>query len=220
MMTSVELYTWVRGPALQAAVALFLLGLTVRLFELWMLGRKTDLSVPRAGGFWPGLRTIFTRSVPAPGLLRRAALVYLGGYIFHLGFFITLLFFVPHILLFKGAVGLSWPGLPSAVVDLTAIITIAALIALLVHRLTDPVRRHLSGVNDYLSWALTILPLLTGYMAVHRLLLPYTSLLVIHVLSVELLLIALPFTKLVHAVTFLISRSYNGAIAGRRGVQA
>jgi hypothetical protein len=35
---------------------------------------------------------------------------------------------------------------------------------------------------------------------------------------VELLLVVLPFTKLIHTFTVFFSRWYNGAIAGRKGV--
>jgi nitrate reductase gamma subunit len=62
--------------------------------------------------------------------------------------------------------------------------------------------------------------LLTGYLAYHRMLNPYPLVLGIHILSVELLMVVFPFTKLMHALTFLIARWYNGAIAGRKGVQS
>jgi nitrate reductase gamma subunit len=219
-MTSVELLNWARGPGLQIGVAIFVLGIVARLVEMWLIGRKTDLSVPRQGGFGPGLRTVFSRSLPAPGLMKRSGLVYIAGYVFHIGFLITLLFYAPHILLLSGAVGFSWPAVSNGVIDIAAIVSIAALVALLVHRIIDPVRRYLSGFGDYLSWAIATAPLVTGYMAFHHLWLPYTNLLTLHILTVELLLVLLPFTKLIHAVTFLISRGYNGAIAGRKGVQA
>jgi len=44
--------------------------------------------------------------------------------------------------------------------------------------------------------------------------------LALHILSVELLMIAFPFTKLMHAVTFVFARYYNGAIQGRKGAQS
>jgi nitrate reductase gamma subunit len=43
--------------------------------------------------------------------------------------------------------------------------------------------------------------------------------LALHILSVELLLIVIPFTKLMHLFTFALARWYNGAIAGRKGVK-
>jgi len=218
-MTAVEFLNWVRGPGLGIAFAIMLLGIVARLVELFLVGRKPDLSAPRASGVWPGLRTIVTRSLGTHGQLK-SPLVFIGGYIFHIGFFVTLLLFVPHILLLKDLTGWSWGGLPNGVIDGIAVITIAALVALLVHRLVDPVRRLLANFGDYYSWAVTIAPLITGYFAVHRLVLPYTEMLAIHILSVEILMISLPFTKLIHTVTIFISRYYNGAAAGRKGVSA
>ena len=63
-------------------------------------------------------------------------------------------------------------------------------------------------------------PLLTGWLAVHHLLLPYTLMLAVHILSVELLMVVFPFTKLTHAFTLFLSRWYNGAISGYRGVES
>jgi nitrate reductase gamma subunit len=103
-------------------------------------------------------------------------------------------------------------------VDAITAITILALAAALVHRLQHPVKKRISTPEDYLVWAVTFLPLLTGYLAYHRLINPYPLVLGLHILSVELLLVVFPFTKLTHAFTTFIARWYNGAIFGRKGV--
>ena len=131
-----------------------------------------------------------------------------------------LLFFAPHILLFEEVLGLSWPALPTTVIDATTIVTIIALLAVLVHRIGNNVMRFLSRFQDYLAWLVTILPLLTGYLAFHRVGLTPPMLIAIHILSVELLMVVFPFTKLMHAFTLFMSRYYNGAIAGYKGVNS
>jgi nitrate reductase gamma subunit len=219
-MTAVDWLNWARGPGLQISTALLLFGMTVRVLEIFTLGRRKDLAVARGGSWIPGIATVVRRSLPAPGIMRSSGVTFIAGYVFHIGFILVLLFFVPHILLFKQAFGIEWPGMSASLTDAIAVITIATMIALLIHRLLDPVRRFLSTFQDYFTWLLTILPLITGYMAVHRMVLPYTNMLAIHILSVELLLVAIPFTKLSHIFTFLIARWYNGAMAGRRGVRA
>jgi len=217
-MNELELLTWARGPGLEIAASLFVIGILVRLGEILLLGRKTDLALARRGAALPGLRTVVTRSWPDSGTLKRTPLVYIAGYVFHLGFLLTLLFFAPHILLIKGVIGVEWPGLPVSLIDVLAVLSIAALMALFINRLVDPVRRHLSGFGDWFALLVTALPLVTGYLALNRMLLPYTGMLAWHILSVELLLISIPFTKLTHMVTFAVARWYNGAIAGRKGV--
>ena len=214
-MTAIELLNWARGPALQFSMVVFIIGMLIRILEIWLLGRKKDLSQPRSTVTAAGLRTVFSRNIPPPGMWSHL----ISGYVFHVGFLLVLFFFVPHILLFKDIVGLGWPGLPNGIVDGITIISLAAMMYTLAIRISDPVRRMLSNFNDYFAWFVTFLPLLTGYLAFHRHITDYTLMLAIHILSVNLLLIAFPFTKLTHAVTVFASRWYSGALAGRKGVK-
>ena len=71
-----------------------------------------------------------------------------------------------------------------------------------------------------LVWFLTILPLVTGYLAFHRVGASGPAMLAVHILSVELLMVLFPFTKLSHAFTLWLARWYNGAIAGYKGIQS
>jgi len=220
-MTETELLLWVRGPALQIATVIFLLGIVVRLVEILMLGRKKDLAEARGSAVTGGLRTIISRSVPDRGTMQRSTFNVVAGYVFHVGFFVVLFFFAPHILLFQEVLGLGWAALPTPVIDATAVVTIIALLAVLVHRLRHPVMRFLSRFQDYLVWLVTILPLITGYLAFHRVgVAPPPTLITIHILSVELLMVIFPFTKLMHAFTVFMARYYNGAIAGYKGVNS
>jgi nitrate reductase gamma subunit len=174
----------------------------------------------RASGTGAGFRTVAGRFLPADSeTFRRSVFVVVAGYIFHIGLFVTLFLFVPHIELFDSLTGISWPGLPTPVVDFFTVISMIALLALLWNRLTRPVLRLLSTGHDYLVWLLTFLPLLTGYLAYHHLFFPYTWTLAFHILSVELLMILFPFTKLMHAFTLFVSRWYTGSMAGEKGVK-
>ena len=217
-MNDLQFLTWVRGPGLDIAVGIFLLGVLWRLVEIYSLGRKQDLSAPRHTSGASGLHTVFRRSLPPPGMLKRSPVSYIGGYIFHIGLAIVVFGFAPHILLIKNLTGLSWPGLPSQFIDLAAVVTMAAMVVVLVDRINKPVKRFLSTFEDWLTWTVTFLPVLTGWMAVQHLLLPYTTMLALHILSVEILLIVLPFTKLFHAFALFGSRWYNGRVNGHKGV--
>lgn len=217
-MNHLDLLTFARSSALNWALIIFAAGVVLRLFEIFGLGRKVDLAQPRTDSPGSGWRTMFTRSLPPQGLLKRDPVTYIGGYVFHLGLLATTFFFAPHIEFFRDLFGIGWPSLPSALVDASAVAAIAALLVLLAHRLTNPVKRMLSGYGDYLAWALTLLPLLTGYLAYHHLLFEYTLMFALHLFSVELLLVLLPFTKLFHTFSVFISRWYNGDIFGKKGV--
>ncbi len=217
-MNDLQFLTWVRGTGLDLAVGLFLLGVLWRLFEIYSLGRKKDLSEPRHVAGASGMSTVFRRSLPVAGMLKIAPVTYIGGYVFHIGLAVVVFLFAPHISLIQSLLGISWPGLPSQVVDLVAIVTIAAMLVVLADRINRPVKRYLSTFEDWFTWALTFLPLLSGWLAVRHLLLPYSTMLALHILSVELLLVFLPFTKLFHAFTAFGSRWYSGTVNGHKGV--
>ena len=195
-------------------------GILIRRVEILMLGRKANLAEAKGSEMSSGLRTIITRTLPDASTYKRSVFTVTSGYVFHIGLFITIFLYAPHILLFKDVLGFGWPALPTSVIDAVAVVTIISLVAVLVHRLKDPVKRFLSTFDDYLGWFVTILPLVTGYIAFHRIGMPAPSLIAIHILSVELLMIVFPFTKLMHAFTLFLARYYNGAISGYRGVQS
>jgi len=220
-MSETELLLWVRGPALQVATFIFMLGVVVRIVEILLLGRKKNLAEARGSAVAGGLRTILTRTIPDRGTLQRSTFNIAAGYIFHIGFFIVLFFFAPHILLFRDVFGISWPSMPTPFIDAVTVVTIIALLAVLAHRLRHKVMRFLSRFQDYLVWLVTILPLVTGYLAFHRVdVVSPPMLIAIHILSVELLMVIFPFTKLMHAFTLFMARYYNGAIAGYKGVNS
>jgi len=220
MNTSMDFLLWVRGPALDWALTIFVIGVLLRVLEIFILGRAPNYAEARQGEFGPGMRTVFRRFLTDPGTLKRATFNVVVGYIWHIGFLVVLFLFVPHIELFGSAFGFTWAGLPNPVVDSVTGVTIVALIAVLVHRLRHPVMRHISTPEDYLVWLLTLLPLITGYLAYHRLVNPYPLILGVHILSVEAFLIVFPFTKLMHAITAFFARWFNGATFGRKGVES
>lgn len=219
-MSDMDLLIWARGDGFQGALAVFVFGMVLRAFEIFSLGRKRDLSLARTDSPGSGWRTVLSRSLPQPSVFRRAPATHVLGYVFHFGLLISVAFFVPHIQLVRNTLGLSWPGLPTPLVDAVALITLVALLLVLANRLRDPAKRFLSGFEDWFVLALTIMPLLTGYLAFHHQVLPYTLMLALHILSAELLLVFMPFTKLAHFATLFVARWYNGDIAGRKGVAA
>lgn len=219
-MTSEALLTWARGPGFDWALAIFVLGMLLRLFEILSLGKRVDLAEGRGSGVQGGIRTLFTRNLPRASVFAREPVRIINGYVFHLGFFAVLFLYEPHIEIFDAKLGLSWPGLSSGAISALAVLTVMSLLLALAMRLTAPVLRHISTPGDYVAWVVTLLPVLTGYLAYHHMLLPYTTMLALHLLSIELLLVVAPFTKLTHMFSFVLSRWYLGYQAGHRGVES
>jgi nitrate reductase gamma subunit len=216
----VSLLDFARGPALNVSLAILLLGVVWRLVGLLALRHKKDHSEPRSTHTWRGaLYGIVRRFWPHRELQNRVWFSHVMGYVFHIGLAVVVFGYRPHILFIRELTGLSWPALPPSVVYAAGALTIAALIALLIRRLSHPVLRLLSNADDYFSWLVTILPVITGFMASAHLGARYETLLALHLLTVELLFIWLPFGKLMHTFTFLFSRGFLGAQAAHKGTK-
>jgi nitrate reductase gamma subunit len=212
-----------RGPLWTGSVAVFALGVAWRLFALWRIGRKPDLSAPRtAGTAGAAVRTVFTRMLPRAGFRPSATLITVNPYVYHLGLALIAFGYLPHIEFLHRVAGVSWPGLPNAVMYVAAGATIVSLCIALLFRLTDPVLKLISSAGDYATWVVTMLPLLTGMALIAE---PAGGggdpvRLALHLLSLELLLAWFPFGKLMHAILFVPGRAQIGAFLGRRGVRA
>jgi nitrate reductase gamma subunit len=215
-MNEVELLNWARGPGLSYATVIMVFGLTLRIIEILSLGRPIEQAEVRANGSRDGWMMILKRSLPEP----RNWKFITASYVFHIGLLVVIFFSILHTQLFRDVFGVFWGGWPSYIIDFFTVLSIAALLYTLVQRFTDPARRILSKMSDYFAWVVTFLPFLTGYMAFHRMGMEYTTMLAVHILSVELLMIALPISKLTHVVTFAMSRFYTGSNNGRRGIES
>ncbi len=213
-----ELLAFAKGPILMWSLIILVVGVSWRLLGVLLLRRKPDYSEPRSSATaWGAVRTVFTRMWPRKEFQARTVYSSALGYVFHFGLAIVVLLFVPHILFIKDLTGLSWGGLPSGVIYATGVVTMIALIAALIRRLTHPVLKLLSNFDDYFSWFVTTAPVLTGLLAVAHLGARYETLLGLHILSVELLFIWFPFGKLMHAILFAVSRGTTGALLERKG---
>jgi nitrate reductase gamma subunit len=216
------LLDFARGPALEVAIAIFCFGVLWRLLSLLLLPWAGDKSVARAGA--PpailGAARGFVRHLwPPKPFMRTFLFATLNGYVFHLGLAVIVFGLAQHILFLHGLFGVWWPNLPSGVISVVSVVTLASLMAAIVRRLTSPVLRLISTFDDYLSWFVTFLPVFTGLIAVSHLWGPYETLLAVHILSVALLLIWFPFGKLMHGFLVFLTRSETGILYSRRGVE-
>lgn len=221
-----ELLEFARGPALWFSLLVLIAGSAWRVIALFRLGARTDVSEPRSTRRAAGaLRGIFARMIPGKDFRRGGKLNVYGGYFYHLGLAVIVFGFLPHIRFVERLTGISWPALPDALIYLAVGPTFIGLLMVLLERLTDPVLRLLSGFDDYFSWFVVFLPLLTGMAAAtgsYAQPAPgaaplYPLPLAIHLLSVELLFLWLPFGKLAHAFLMFLSRGATGIALERKG---
>jgi nitrate reductase gamma subunit len=215
-----NLLDFARGPALKASLAVFCLGVAWRIVGFALLRIRRDLNRPRAsvvkylGG---GLLAVGSRSWPHREFIPRTGAGEALGYSYHIGLFALVLLFTPHILFLGSLFGITWPGLPSSLVTIISVLTLTLFLAVLFRRVTNPVMRMLSNFDDYFSWFITMLVIVTGLAATAHFGSPYQRLLGLHILSFDVLLIWFPFGKLMHAFYIFPSRAINGALLSRKG---
>ncbi|MFN2200326.1 MAG: hypothetical protein ACK2UO_03930 [Caldilineaceae bacterium] len=213
-----------RGPLFYAALSIFVAGMLFRLTRILMLGWPKDHIQPKgskAGGviksylkgiliwpFVPWISRTFSRN----------PVIYLAGGLFHLSLFIVVFLGTAHMLVWKSLLGFGWPTLPLPIVDWMAAVGIIAMLALLVHRIVNPVVRLITGLAEWVNWSLVFLPMVTGYIMAHHLFFRYEVLFSLHMLSVDLLLIWIPFSRISHFMFYFFSRSIHGIEFGRRAV--
>ncbi len=215
-----DLLGFARGPALKVALAVFCLGVAWRIVGFALLRIRRDLNEPRSSVLkylTRGLITVGTRSMPHPEFIARTGPGEALGYSYHLGLFAVVLLFTPHIVFLGSLFGFTWPGLPSSVITVLSVLTLTLFLAVLFRRVTNRVMRMLSNFDDYFSWFITMLVLVTGLSATAHVGGPYETLLGLHILSVDVLLVWFPFGKLMHAFYIFPSRAINGAVLARKG---
>jgi len=220
-----ELLEFARGPALAASFVVFVVGVAWRLYGIFRHAGKVDYSEPRDTGVASGaLRAIVSKMWPERTFRERSFAATVNAYAYHIGLAIVFFGFAPHIGFIERLTGLAWPPVPGWLFVVGVGLVFLGMINALVARLSSPVLRLLSNFDDYASWVVVMLPMLTG-MALPTLALtsryPAVPLdpvpVAIHLLSVELLLVSLPFGKLSHAFLVFLARGTTGARFARRG---
>lgn len=174
-----------RGPALHWALVIMVAGLFWRAADFALRRSETGLYWARKGFHVPNRRW------------------QIDSYAMHAGIIVVLFGFAPHILFIRELTGLGWASAPTAVSLFAAAIAVVAMLAVLVHRMIDREPSVFSAFDDYFSWLVVFLAMVTGLLAYPHvggtpLARPYAMLLTAHLLSVELLMVWLPFGKLIH----------------------
>ena len=217
-----ELLEFARGPALTFAITVFIAGVVFRIVSLFLMWRTRDSSEGSRSEkpvVWAAVHEVMRRMWPQQVYKQSTLFVTINGYVFHVGLALIVFFLLPHILFLKDLLGVSWPHLPNNVVYAISIVTAVSLIAALVMRFFNPPQRLISTFDDWFSWLVTFLPVLTGIIATSHLGARYETLLALHILSVALFLIYLPFGKLMHWFLVFVTRSQTGAHLSHRGAQ-
>jgi nitrate reductase gamma subunit len=193
---------WARGPAFIFSFGFMILGLVRHLsLTLWEIARVWQ----RAGDKSLPLRQVAIATLkwllPA-GRIAQQPLFSLTSILFHIAILLVPVFLAGHIALWLRGAGVSWPAIPTTAADVLTVAAVITAVALVVQRIAAQSTRALSRFQDYALPLIIAIPFASGFMVMHPAFNPfsYESVLFIHVMSANLVMVLIPITKLTHAV--------------------
>jgi nitrate reductase gamma subunit len=216
------MYNFVTGPLAWIAFAVFFIGLAWRLVWYikglsWRLdrvsyGENTGFGVKGA------LRSVLFWLLPyGTHSWRRYPGFTVLVFIFHLGLIITPIFLLGHNLMLQAHWGWRLPALPEGMTDLLTVAMMVAAVFIFLRRMALPEVRILTKPYDLLLLLIAVAPFITVFLAYHQVG-NYRFWLITHILCGEIMLVAIPVTKLSHFLLFFLSRAQLGMDFGiKRG---
>lgn len=209
---------FIDGPLWVFSLTVFVVGVVINLVRILLTSGKKDYSAARGPSAYGAITTLVSRFGPYRYNVSRVPLQIFAGYAFHLGLFALIFFAAPHVAFFENEMtGFGWVALPHWAFIVAAQFAFMGLLMLWLFRITSPVSKLISGADDHIASILVFVVMLTGCLA---LLESHTELRLLHRFSVELFLIYFPFSRLMHAFTFVPSRLFTGAWFARRGIRS
>lgn len=216
------MYEFVTGPLAWLAFGLFVVGIIVRVVRYvrgldWQADRVT-YTVNVKFGVKGALRSIFYWLLPygTRSWRKNPGFTFLV-FLLHFGLLFTPIFLQGHNVLLKERWGISLWTIPESAADLLTIAVIFAAVFLALRRIALTEVRIITNAYDYLMLLIAVAPFITGIIA-HYQVANYQFWLIAHILCGEILLVAIPFTKLSHFILFFASRAQLGMDYGiKRG---
>jgi nitrate reductase gamma subunit len=207
------MYEFVRGPLALIAFIVFFAGSIYRIAYMLKGAKKDKIVFPHMS--WKhSLASLVHWLIPFNNqYMRRRPIFTVVTFAFHICLVIGPLLLLGHVMLIEESWNISWWTLSETLVDWMTVVVIAGAGFFLYRRLSDPVVKNVTDSSDYILLAITVLPFITGFVAYHQLF-AYKTMLIIHILAGEVMLIAIPFTRLSHMLFFAFTRTYYGSESG------
>ncbi|BBD08176.1 TmcC family electron transfer complex membrane anchor subunit [Desulfovibrio ferrophilus] len=208
-------YNLVSGPLVWVAFAVFIGGSVWKMTSLLSEARKKDNHIFEYWSWGHAILSYIHWLLPfGSENSKQQPVMSLVTFLFHLGIILVPVFTMGHIVLLEeGALGWSWPTLPDQVADIAAWVVVGGCCYFAWRRLTLEQVRYVTSPADFGILIMVAAPFVTGLMAYHgwgdNLLM--TSL---HMFSGEIMLVAIPFTRLSHMLTFWVIRGYTASEFG------
>ena len=217
-----DFYSFVEGPLLWVAFLTFVIGSLIRAAMFFSESLKKDKIIYQHFS-WKYIFATFGRwMLPLNKDVAKNPVFTILAYIFHVCLIVVPIWLSGHITLWEESrFEWSWTSMPDGLADWMTLIFLAIALFFLLRRIISADIRLISTFSDYFLLIVIALPFLTGYFLTHGTLDDIAflgdNMQIIHMLSGELMLILIPFTKLSHFILFFFSRGASGIEFGRRG---
>jgi nitrate reductase gamma subunit len=132
----------------------------------------------------------------------------IASFSMHIGLILVPLFLLDHIVRWETFLGVNLPAISKGTADVLTLLTIGCSLLLLTYRTFRARHRMVSEPMDYLLLIMVLLPFVSGFLAAHPAINPFTwnVMMLTHILSAEALFLLIPSTKLAHVVLFFFDR--------------
>jgi nitrate reductase gamma subunit len=209
-----DVYELARGPFAWIALATFTLGSLYRVIFLLLTGKRE--STPNySKSATDAVRSVLHGLLPfGSTYMRKQPLFTIVTFLFHLCVIILPIFLLAHIVLWYESWKILWWSLPDMLADAMALWVMLACLYFMGRRIVVLEVKKVSRPGDVVLLVLILLTFLSGFLSHHQWG-PYRPILIMHVISSEVLLVTLPFSKLAHMLFFYFSRAYMGAEYGK-----
>ncbi|MBC2703546.1 TmcC family electron transfer complex membrane anchor subunit [Desulfobacula sp.] len=205
---------FIMGPMVWIAFLIFILGLIFKLVIIIKDVNDRESYIYSYLTLKHSLRSIFAWLIPFfPQSTKQSPVFYSISYIFHLLLFIVPIFLMSHIVLVNEAFQVSWVALDDGLADILTLVVIIALVFFAIRRYTVPEVKYLTSYKDYILILIIALPFITGFLAYHQFFL-YKAMVIAHVISGEIMLILIPFSRFSHMIVAPLTRAYMGSEFG------
>lgn len=213
-LTSPAAYQFIRGPLVWLSFVIFIGGNLYKFLSMLSLAKKDKVVFPYINLKY-SLRSILHWVIPfASTNWRKRPGMTVITFLFHTCLLVAPVFLIAHNALIKESWNFRLWTIPETIADVMTVVVILCALIFLIRRLVVPEVIFVTFGSDYIILALAVLPFLTGFFAYHQIMLEYELMLTLHILAGELMLIAIPFTRLNHMMYFWFTRAYTGSEFG------
>jgi nitrate reductase gamma subunit len=207
------MYELVSGPLVWLAFIVFLGGCAYRLTWMFITAKKDRVVYPYMSMKY-GLRSLLHWIVPFASLnMRKHPIMTVVTFLFHFCLILTPIFLTAHVVMLREPLGISWWTVPPLAADIMTIVVLIGGAFFIVRRIKLPEVRNVTDYSDYLLIAIVLAPFATGFIAYHQLF-AYKTMVILHIITGVLWLVAIPFTRLAHMLYFVFTRAYMGSEFG------